>query len=63
MLKSNSIPQKVQLGHQVYQILRDKIYRTEIEPGAYLGVGEIPASFQKGHFARKIGLQFRVQIG
>jgi GntR family transcriptional regulator, rspAB operon transcriptional repressor len=41
MLKSNSIPQKVQLGHQVYQILWDKIYRTEIEPGAYLGVGEI----------------------
>ncbi len=41
MLKSNAIPQKVQLGHQVYQILRDKIYRTEIEPGAALGVGEI----------------------
>jgi DNA-binding GntR family transcriptional regulator len=41
MLKSNSIPQKIQLGHQVYQILRDKIYRTEIEPGGYLGVGEI----------------------
>lgn len=41
MLKSGVVPQRVQLGHQVYQILRDKIYKVEFEPGTSLGVGEI----------------------
>lgn len=41
MLKSKTVPQRLQLGHQVYQILRDRIYKIEIEPGTSLGVGEI----------------------
>lgn len=41
MLKSNFVPLRTQLGHQVYEFLLDKIYKTEIEPGTYLGVGEI----------------------
>lgn len=42
MLKTSGFtPQRENLGHQVYQHLREKIYRMEIAPGARLGVSEI----------------------
>jgi DNA-binding GntR family transcriptional regulator len=41
MLKPSFVPLRANLGQQVYQHLRDKIYAMEIAPGTPLGIGEI----------------------
>lgn len=41
MLKPSFVPQRANLGQQVYQHLLDKIYKMEIQPGTQLGIGEI----------------------
>jgi len=43
ILKPSFEPLRANLGQQVYQHLRDKIFSMEIEPGTSLGVGEIAA--------------------
>ena len=45
MLNQTFTPLRDNLGQQVYQHLRDMIYRMEIPPGARLGVGEIADQF------------------
>src|SRR5690348_853834 len=39
--QTNFVPLRENLGQQVYQHIREKIYRMELTPGSRLGVGEI----------------------
>jgi DNA-binding GntR family transcriptional regulator len=41
MEKPAFVPQRTNLGQQVYQHLSEKIYAMEIQPGTQLGIGEI----------------------
>lgn len=41
LTQTSFTPLRENLGHQVYQHIREKIYRMEIPPGARLGVSEI----------------------